>query len=334
MKTTSMARLVASYGALLFVVLLAALCFGAVIIAPQEYFQLLRGGDPVDLVIMHIRVLRVGAALLVGGALALSGSVLQRLLRNPLADPYVLGVSAGGTLAATAAVVFGLPALIFWIPVRVAYAFAGCMLTLGFMLLLKRRLRHIEDDYAIPVIGLILNAFYGALLMFVIAVARPEQGRQAYQLLVGSIEVLDTAQLLSVGIAVLALGAVLVRFSGAIHAMSFGDDIARTIGFDAGKIRRAVFVAVALLIALVVSLSGAVGFVGLIVPHLARRLHGYSIRREWTASVFMGAILLVFADLVGRSVIAPAELPAGLFTALVGAPVLGAILVRRAGAHA
>lgn len=318
------------YTVLLFLCAGLALAFGAIFYPPEILWGVLTGvGDDVDRTILGLRLGRVIAAGLVGGALGLAGAVLQRLLRNPLADPYVLGISAGGTLAATVAVVVGLPAFVAFVPARVGYALVGCLATLFLILGLKRRLRRVQDEYAITVMGLVLNAFYGAMLMFVVSVSQPDQARRAYNLMIGSVEGIAPWPLAVVGglVCVICIG--LVFLAPAIHALSFGDDIARTVGFNAVKIRLWTLILVAVLVALVVSLAGSVGFVGLIVPHLARRLHGGSVRREWLGSLFLGAALLVIADLAGRLVVAPSELPAGLFAALVGAPSLAFMMIRR-----
>lgn len=332
-RAISYKKFIFIYLTILLLILFLGISSGAVYFSPLKIFKLISDifskNEP-DSLIFSLRLIRVFSALIVGGSLALAGSILQRLLRNPLADPFILGISTGGTLTATSAIVLGLP-LFFWgFPIRIFYAFVGSFLTLLMILYLKKRFHQIQDEYAIPVIGLILNAFYGALLMLLVAITTPEKGRYVYSLMIGNLQSINISQFIVILIGVTILAGFLIRYSSAIHALSFGDDIAYSVGFNAGKIRKLVFILVAFIISLVVSISGSIGFIGLIVPHLARRIHGYSIRQEWIASIFIGSSLLILADTLGRTVAYPSELPAGLFTALIGAPVLGFILIRRA----
>lgn len=291
--------------------------------------------------ILTLRAARMATGLLVGAALALCGSVLQRLLRNPLADPFVLGISSGGTAFVVAAAVVGLPALpLFGVPVRSAYALLGCGVALAALLAARRRLVGSAAfdtsltgaaDAGLALMGLVLNAFFGAALMLFVAFASASELAEAQRWMLGS---LQTVELSEVG--VLALCALLptlwlLRARPGLEALVFGDAYAQSLGFPAPKLRRRALLATALLVALVVSVAGSVGFVGLIVPHLARRLSRTEPRGEWVLSMSLGGSLVVLADACARTLLAPAELPVGVFTACLGAPVLAAVLLNLAG---
>lgn len=284
--------------------------------------------------IFKLRLERTLLCVFLGAGLATTGAVLQRLLRNVLADPFVLGVSAGGTTAVVGAMVLGLPLAfeLMGVPIRFLIGFGGCAGALAFMLVLQNLLGFQRDAHAIALAGLVVNAFLGSVLMIIVTLAEPAQTSQAHQWMLGRIQTVSHAELGVVGLGV-SLGVwILLRLRRQVDALSFGDAFAQSIGVPVGRVRGCVLMCVATVVAVIVSVAGSIGFVGLIVPHLARRLHLRTPALQWPASAFLGAIVLLFADLCARVVAAPAELPVGIFTACIGAPSLVVLLVLRARA--
>jgi iron complex transport system permease protein len=308
---------------------------GAVSVSAPLFFDFLWNGwhdaSTSEFVILRLRLVRVLTSLLIGGGLAVCGSVLQRLLRNPLADPFVLGISAGGTTAAVFATVLGVPFLAYGIPLRSLAALGGCCFALFLLFLAKSRMQGANETYAIPVVGLILNAFFGALLMLIVAVVEKGELSSVHRWMMGSIQGVEVHELAVLALATLLPTAVLFRYSTAVNALAFGSELAISLGFDAKAIRKKALICVSMIIATVVSFCGSVGFIGLIVPHIARNLHQGNVRLEWFASFWIGASALAFADLFSRTLLAPAELPVGVFTAILGAPALAYILLRIKG---
>lgn len=318
---------------------LASLRFGAADLSAENFLELslryLRGETDADTAIFGLRLNRVLASLLIGGSLALCGSVLQKLLRNPLADPHILGLSAGGTTAAVLATVVLIPmgfASGFWIDwLPTLCALAGALMSLGVLLWARRRLPGVEESVTLPLAGLILNAFYGAILMLLVAVASPYELASAQLWMLGTLRTLAPGELGILAACVGVSSAVIFRLAVAIEALAFGNEFAQGLGFAAKRVRLSALLTVAVMVAASVTVSGSVGFVGLIVPHIAGRLEGRrTVGFEWAVSFVLGASVVCVADLLARTVAVPAELPLGIFTALLGAPVLAGLLLRRA----
>lgn len=289
--------------------------------------------------ILSLRLARIATAALVGAALALCGSVLQRLLRNPLADPFVLGISSGGTVFVVAASVLGLPAVpLFGVPPRSVYALVGCGVALGILLAARKRLAGGAEaslsgaaDAGLALMGLVLNAFFGAALMVFVAIASASELAEAQRWMLGSLQAAAATDIAMLAFVACVPAFLLLRARQGLDALVFGDAYAQNLGFPAASLRARALVSTAVLVALAVSLAGSVGFVGLIVPHVARRLSPSGNRWEWPLSMTLGAALVVLADAFARTLLAPAELPVGVFTACIGAPVLAFVLLNLAG---
>jgi len=310
--------------------LLVSLRVGAVDVPFAHWFG--RGAleDDISGTVLALRLVRASSCVLVGALLALSGSVLQRLMRNPLADPFVLGISSGGTAFVVAASVLGLPAAsVLGFPVRSVYAFAGCFIALGILLAARRRLSR-TSDAGLALMGLVLNAFFGAALMLFVAFASAQELAEAQRWMLGSLQLVSEAEVAFLASLAAFPVVFLLRSRSNIDALLFGDAYAQTLGFRSQVVRRQTLLATAVLVALVVSIAGSVGFVGLIVPHLARHFSRARPGAEWALSMMLGSALVLFADALSRTVAAPAELPVGVFTACLGAPVLAAVLLRGA----
>jgi iron complex transport system permease protein len=303
----------------------AAVFVGAVAIDPGSVLAALFGSDDVNgTIIRELRLPRVLGAILVGGALAASGVLLQGLLRNPLADPFVTGTQAGASLGAVMAVALGASALV--VPIA---SFAGAMLAIGLVWRLAR-LGGRTTVLTVLLAGVVLTSFAGAVITLVLVSSDRLSLRLRAVLgwLQGGVSVISWNEL-AVAAIVVTVGVVAAYvLAPRIDAYAFGEETAASLGIDLDRTTAAVLATTALLTGAAVAIAGLVGFVGLVVPHALRFFLGATHRRLLVASLPAGAAVLVLADLGARTVIAPAELPAGVITGLVGAPFFLALLVR------
>ena len=313
---------------LLPVSVLVAILVGAVRIAPGDVLGALFGGGDTTtaIIVRELRLPRVLAAALVGGALAVAGALLQGLFRNPLADPYVTGTSAGGALGAVAVIAIGADGAGTIVPLA---AFAGALgSALGVWQL--SRLGGRTTVLTLLLAGIVLTSFSGAMITLLLFVSDrlALRLRAILDILSGGVTVRSTSELV-VAALVIAIGASLAFLLGRrIDAFVFGEETASTLGVDPERTTIGVIIAAALLTGAAVALAGLVGFVGLVVPHALRPFVGAGHRRLVLASFLAGASVLVLADTGARSIIAPAELPVGVLTGLVGAPFFLFLLVR------
>ncbi len=288
---------------------------------------------PDAVILFRTRVPRVLLAAIVGGALATAGAALQALLRNPLADPHLLGVSSGAALAGVCALV--LRPLVFGHTVVVpAAAFAGALASMWLVVRLSRVGGRLES-YTLLLVGVIYNAFAGALLMFINSIVDFYQAHGVLFWLMGSLGATDYRVIGALGVyTIVGLAGLLVRARD-LDCLSLGDDRAAELGVAVERARMGVFLAASLLVGAVVSVSGMIGFVGLVVPHLVRLFTGADHRLLLPASYLAGAIFLVWADTIARTALGSTEIPVGVVTALCGAPFFTYLLRRerrRAGA--
>ena len=307
---------------------LVGILVGAVPIAPGDVLgALFGGGDPATGVIVRdLRAPRVIAAALVGGALAVAGTLLQGLFRNPLADPYVTGTSAGGALGAVAVIAIGGDLSGTVVPIA---AFIGALISaLGVWQL--SRLGGRTTVLTLLLAGIVLTSFAGAMITLLLFISDrlALRLRAILDILGGGVAVRSASEIVVAAI-IIAIGLGLAIVLGRrIDAFVFGEETAATLGVDPERTTIAVIAAAALLTGAAVALAGLVGFVGLVVPHALRPIVGAGHRTLSIASFLGGASVLVLADTGARSVIAPAELPVGVLTGLVGAPFFLLLLVR------
>lgn len=316
---------------LLAAALLLSLLAGSVPMAPGEVLRAAAGrGDPAAVTIVRdLRLPRALLAALVGGALALSGAALQALLQNPLADPYLLGVSGGaacGTLLGSllglsGAGVFGRAAL----PLAAFLGALAAVLLVGLGASVRGRL----DRGRLLLSGVVVNALASAVLLFLLSFGDAARTQGFVFWMLGSLAGAtgEAAGTLAV-YATLGLAA-LLPLAPAFDALSLGEETAFTLGVPVESVKRSAYLAASLLAAAAVSVSGIIGFVGLLVPHGAR-LVARSHRALLLLSFAGGALLLVLADTAARSLFAPAEISVGALTALIGAPAF-LVLMRRRG---
>ncbi len=278
-------------------------------------------------ILFRIRLPRVVLAAIVGAALACSGAVLQALLRNPLADPYILGISSGAGLGTIIAVISGVQwTLLGRSPIAV-FAFAGALGTVWLVWLIGRLTGRRQVTHLL-LAGVVVNAFFSAMIMFLTSIANSSQVHATLFWLMGNIMEEDPLVLWISGGFVLSGIVALFFMAPSLNAVSFGEADARAMGVNTGLVQAGAFAVAALITAVAVSLSGLVGFAGLIVPHGVRLVFGPDHRQLLPLSSVMGAIFLVLADTLARMVVAPAQLPVGVVTALVGGPFFLVLLVR------
>jgi len=297
----------------------------SVFVGPRMVFPL--GMDETTRqIIMAIRLPRVVVAVLMGAALGASGAVLQGILRNPLADPYILGISTGAALSAALGLMLG-QAMLGPLSLPLT-AFAGAVVTgLAVGALGHRRGTMLPERLLLAGVG--LGFLFSALLMLVMTLSSDEGLRRAMLWIFGDLSMADWT-LIPWGALCIAsgLGVTIWRVRG-LNALALGDDIAHSLGFSPSRERLLLFAAVGLMTAAAVSLGGIVGFVGLLVPHIIRFIGGSDGRVLVPLSSLAGAALLVMADTIGRTLTSPVELPAGIVTAILGAPYFLYLLRRR-----
>ncbi len=272
-------------------------------------------------IIFQVRLPRVILAVVVGASLAVAGAVFQGILRNPLADPYILGTSTGGALGATIGLFVGrilLPLKPIIIPL---FAFAGAFATLLFVYRLARVGGRLPRDSLI-LAGIIVSAFLGSLIMFILSLSGRETHEILY-ILMGSLGVIFTGEslfLLGIVIVLAVTGFVMIFIrSRSLNLLALGEQSAQTLGVDVEREKIILFFAASILTGAVVSMSGLIGFVGLIVPHMIRMAFGPEHRVLIPASALIGGILLLLADTLARTIMVQ-EIPVGVITSLLGAP--------------
>ncbi|MDH3626070.1 MAG: iron ABC transporter permease [Acidobacteriota bacterium] len=323
------------YGAVAFAVLIVTILIAASLGAVRINLLDLLGASDVGTtaILRDVRLPRVLLAAMLGGALSLAGVVFQALLRNPLADPYVLGVSGGASLGNVIAVFVGLGGSSVLLAgfARPAAALVGAFLTL----LLIERIATVAGRmtvYTVLLTGAIFNAFSAALIYFLQSIASLDQLHAIVFSLMGRVPNYGYTTLGVILIVLLIPTLLLFASARDYNALSLGEDGAAQLGVDVERLKRKTLFLGALLTAIAVSVAGMIGFVGLVVPHLLRLWRGPDHRLLIPLSVFGGATFLVIADLGARLFIAPGELPVGVVTALIGGPFF-LYLLRRWGAR-
>jgi len=270
-------------------------------------------------ILLQIRLPRVLLAGLVGGTLAMVGVALQALLRNPLADPFVIGISSGTALGVVCFLLTGLNVSFLGMTALPLFGFLGGLATLSFLYGLSRVNGRIFVQ-TLLLGGVILNAMLSAVIMFITYMVDANKVMGIVYWLMGNLSSLDFKPLAVVTLYAAVGIAVLFKSARGLNLLALGDETAVTLGLDAERTKRIVFFASALLIGAVVSVSGLISFVGIMIPHVLRILIGPDHRLLLPASVLGGGIFLVAADTIARSLIAPTEIPVGVITALCGGP--------------
>ena len=285
--------------------------------------------DNVDAQIFFIaRLPRVLAGALVGGSLAAAGVVLQALLRNPLATPFTLGVSAGASLGAMVVIVLGIPFALAGLPAVTLASFIGSLVAVGIVYFLARLRRQGLSTTVLLLAGVTLNSLFSAIIMFVQYLADFSQNFQAVRWLMGNLDVSGYEPILWALPLLMAALAGFTYLPRSLNLLTLGTEYAATRGVDVLKTQRLAFLSASLATGAAVSLGGPIGFIGIIVPHIVRLLVGADHRVVLPSATFLGAAFLVTCDVGARTIMAPLELPVGVITAMLGGPFFFWLLIR------
>jgi len=317
-------RFVALVGFVL-VAFAAGLSLGAVPLGLDVWADLVRGApDGGAAILRDVRLPRVVLAFLVGGALAVAGAGLQAIVRNPLADPYLVGLSGGAGLGAVLAIALdaGGP----WAVPLAAFAGAAGAVALVYRLSLVAGGR--LDPYVLLLGGVVVGSFAGALMSAIITLSDAAELRSAVLWLLGGFGLASWRAVAVFGVYAVAPLAVLFASARVLDLVALGEESAQYLGADVERVKRRVYLSTAALTGAAVAVSGVVGFVGLVVPHAMRRLWGPLHRGLLPGAFLAGGAFLVLADVIARTTFRPRELPVGVVTALIGVPVF-ALLLRR-----
>ncbi len=304
---------------------LLALSVGSVRIDSKDIFQsigarLVHAQSPLSpehqSIVFDIRIPRIFLAITVGMALSVAGASFQALLRNPLADPHVLGVSSGAALGAIISIVLGAQ---YTIGTPLA-SFLGALVTMIIVYFMGTHARS-SSTHTLLLAGIITSSFLSAIIIFLQTYLSGRQLQQITFWLLGDFSSIDLPNLGLIFASVAASIALISMHGGALNVLLSGELEAQHLGVNVKWVKRSVYILAALLTGLAVSVSGSIGYVGLLIPHIIRMLFGADYRLLIPASALAGASFAVVADMIARTVLAPAELPVGAITALTGAPM-------------
>lgn len=303
---------------LLFLLLVALV----VVLAVSLRWGLPAGSPLGDDILWRLRLPRLGLAAFAGAALALAGLLLQDLFRNPLVEPGLLGVSAGAGLATVTAMVLGLGGPLM-LPLA---AFGGALSALVLVLTIGHRIG--KGSAPLLLVGVAVNSLAGALVQLLLSLGNNELLRSASFWLMGSFAQADSMLLLPALLVLAVVAGWAVNHAAALDVWQLGDAEAGHLGLDVSRFRLELLVLSSLLVALAVAQAGGIGFIGLLAPHMTRRLGLTTHREQLPSTLIMGALLAVLADALARGLIAPLELPVGVLTALLGAPAFLLLFLR------
>jgi len=326
--------LVATLGCLV-AVALAGVLWGTAQISWADRLAILMRDETaprgLSLIVWQWRIPRVLAVGLIGAGLALAGALMQTALRNPMADPYLMGLASGASAAAVAAII--------WLPASMTdrlgvplIAFLGAALAFVMTIGLSQRRGRMPDPLVVILAGVAVSLMFQSLTAFFLYVGDPHATRSAMGWLMGTAAGTQWQEVPMLGLGLVAVGAGALRHANALDATLLGEERAQALGFRTGRIRLLIFLSTVLLTGLAVSVAGIVGFIGLIVPHMARLLTGARHRVLLPLTMALGAVVLIAVDLLCRVLLAPEELPLGVLLALFAAPPFILILrgIRRA----
>jgi iron complex transport system permease protein len=281
-------------------------------------------------ILFHIRLPRVLLSVIVGASLASVGVALQALLRNPLADPYVLGISSGSALGASVAMLFGIGTSFLALTALPLCGFAGGLMALIVVYRIGSSGGRLPV-HGLLLAGVILNAIFTALIMFITSIMDPNRSFGMMAWLMGTLSAHVSSGLIIL-LAYVVIG-LLVLYSQAttLNLMTLGDESARSLGVDTEGVKKLIFVTSALVTGAVVSVSGMIGFIGMVVPHAVRLVLGADHRLLFPASALVGGMFLLLTDTAARTLLSPTEIPVGIITALTGGPFFVYLLMTKKG---
>ena len=320
------------FGSVMLAVMLLCVCVGSVSISVEDtlktIWDVITGQPVTQPIIAFVRLPRVLCVALVGASLSLCGGAMQGLLRNPLADGSTLGVTSGASLGAVLSIAFGItiPAISFLGTMMMAMLFA--FISLIVILSLAYKLDYSLSTNTIILIGVIFTMFAHSIISLIITFASDKVKHIMFWTM-GSLEGSSYSNALVLLVALLLLGFIILRYSRELNAFAIGEDNARHIGVNVKKVKLMVLITTSALIGVCVSIGGTIGFVGLVMPHMTRMIVGPNHKRMLPAVLLSGATFLMLADLVGRVIFSPLELPIGVVTSLIGSIVFVYIFYSR-----
>jgi iron complex transport system permease protein len=307
---------------------LLSIRFGAVELSTWEVLDALRGDGPDSnrIIIRELRAPRALLAVLVGGGLAISGAVFQALLRNPLAEPYILGISGGAAAGAVLVLALGLVAVASWALPLAAFggALAAIVLVFGVAASADRRL----DVRVLLLAGVVVGAFFSACIALILALSDAPTVRSAVLWMMGTLSGATWRTVGGVAAYTLPSALVILGLARPLNAMAVGEETASYLGTDVERVKKGAYVVASLIAAAGVAFTGVIGFVGLIIPHGVRLVVGSDHRVLLPLAFLAGAGFLTLADLLARTALAPVEIPIGVITAFIGVPFF-LVLLRR-----
>jgi len=318
---------------LLVAVMTAGVAIGSVGLSPGSVWQVIVNhltGHPqdtvADAIVWQIRLPRVLLAAVVGAALTTAGTVVQALVRNSLADPFLLGVSSGASVGATAVLLFGaFASLGVW--AISAGSVLGAVAAMAAVFFVSRTGRQLSPTHLI-LCGVVLSALFESVTSFLIFRGNPQATQAVLFWLLGSFGNANWTQLPIPAIALVVAIVYLVAQGRSLNALAMGAEPAASLGVEVQRLRRNLFIVTSLMVGVAVAVSGVIGFVGLVVPHIVRLMVGSDHRRVLPVGVLFGAAFMVLGDLLARTIVSPQEMPIGVITAFIGAPTL-IVLIRR-----
>jgi len=319
-------------GAVLVLVLAFAIVlgvrFGSVPLSTSETLAVLTGGgnEIQRDIVLRFRLPRVLLGVLVGGGLALAGATFQALLRNPLAEPYILGISGGASVGAVLVLALGLTTAGSWtLPLA---AFAGAITAIVLVFRVATATGRAMDVRVLLLSGVVVAAFFSACIALILSVSPARTVQSAVLWIMGSLAGASWRSVLLTAVYTLPASLLLMAMARPLNLMAIGEETAHYLGADVEGVKRTSLAVAALITAAGVAVAGVIGFVGLVVPHSVRLVVGSDHRALLPLSFLAGGAFLTLADLVARLVLAPTELPIGVITAFVGVPVF-LVLLRR-----
>jgi len=324
-KRTALAVLLV---ALLAVAVLLGVRFGSVPLSTGEAVRALFGGGEAThrTIVLELRLPRVLLGVLVGGGLALAGATFQAILRNPLAEPYILGISGGASVGAVLVLTLGLAGSGSWVlPLA---AFAGALVAIGLVFRVAIASGRSMDVRVLLLAGVVVGAFFSACIAFILSVSEARTIQSAVLWIMGSLAGTSWRDVALAAVYSLPAAAVLLTLARPLNALAIGEETAQYLGTDVERVKRIALAVAALLTAAGVAVAGVIGFVGLVVPHAIRLMVGSDHRVLLPLSFLAGAAFLTLADLLARLALAPTEIPIGVITAFVGVPFF-LLLLRR-----
>jgi iron complex transport system permease protein len=280
-----------------------------------------------ELILFSVRLPRIIFAGIVGASLSLGGVVFQAILRNPLADPYVLGISGGSALGAIIGILLGASSFYLGVPLL---AFVGALATVFLVFVVAGGTRGPLLDNSLLLSGVVVNAFFSAAILFFLSIVNSMELHSITFWLMGDLSRASTKEICLAAFCLIAGFVLLYVQARKLNLIVQGEDTALQLGVNVERTKQRLLIVTSLITAVAVSLAGIIGFVGIMVPHFMRLIFGSDHRLLLPVSVLFGASFLIVADTIARVVFAPAELPVGVITALCGAPYFIFLLKRKA----